>query len=72
MNPKMPKNHQPVIEKYAEWEYLAGANLHPARGWTGLNFDTSNWKKGKAGFGYGDKDDNTILDMRNKFTVVYG
>lgn len=68
---KMPKNHQPVIEKHSQWEYLAGANLHPAKGWTGLNFDTSNWKKGKAGFGYSDNDDNTVLDMINKFTVVY-
>lgn len=68
---KMPKRHQPIIEKHAEWEYLAGVDLHPAKGWTGIHFDTSNWKKGKAGFGYGDKDDNTILDMEDKYTVVY-
>ena len=70
---KMPKNHQPVIEKHAEWEYLAGSDLHPAigAGWTKTGIDTSQWKKGKAGFGYGDKDDNTILDMKGKFTVVY-
>ena len=68
---KMPKNHEPVIPKHAEWDYLAGVNLHPAKGWTNIEFDTSNWKKGKAGFGYSDKDDNTILDMKDKFTVVY-
>ncbi len=68
---KMPKNHVPVVEKHAEWEYLAGAGLHAAKGWNDLSFDTSTWKKGRAGFGYGDKDDNTILDMRNEYTVVY-
>jgi len=65
------KNQKPIIEKHAEWDYLAGPDLHPAKGWTGLSFDTSNWKKGKAGFGYGDKDDHTILDMKDKYTVVY-
>jgi len=68
---KMPKNHQPVFPEHAEWNYLAGKSLHPAKGWTGLAFDTSNWKTGKAGFGYSDKDDNTVLDMEDKFTVVY-
>jgi acid phosphatase type 7 len=68
---KMPKKHQPIIKRYAEWEYLAGVDLHPAKGWKGLEFDSSQWKKGKAGFGYSDKDDNTILEMRNKYTVVY-
>ena len=68
---KLPKNHSPVIAPQSEWAYLAGENLHAAKGWTGLSFDDSQWKKGKAGFGYSDKDDNTILDMRKKFTTVY-
>ncbi len=68
---KMPKKHEPVIPPHVEWDYLAGPDLHPVKGWTEIDFDTSNWKKGKAGFGYSDKDDNTILDMKDKFTVVY-
>jgi len=68
---KMPKHHQPVFAPHTEWSYLAGRGLHPAKGWTKIAFDTSNWKKGKAGFGYSDKDDNTVLDMKDKYTVVY-
>ena len=68
---KMPKKHDPIFGKHTEWEYLAGSNLHAAKGWNDLGFDTSNWKRGKAGFGYGDKDDHTVLDMRDKYTVVY-
>jgi len=68
---KMPAKHTPIIQQHAEWEYLAGVDLHPAKGWKKLNFDTSNWKKGKAGFGYSDNDDNTVIDMKDKFTVVY-
>jgi len=62
---KMPKEYQSLIAKWAEWDYLAGENIHAKNGWTGLNFDSSHWKKGKAGFGYGDKDDNTIIEMQN-------
>ena len=60
-----------IINKHAKWDYLAGVNLHPESDWTELSFDSSSWKKGRAGFGYGDNDDNTILKMMNKFTVVY-
>ena len=30
--------------------------------WNMPNFDDSNWREGKSGFGYGDGDDETILD----------
>lgn len=67
----LPKNHSPVIPPQAEWAYLAGKDLHPDKSWISLGFDDSSWKRGKAGFGYSDKDDNTVLDMRKKFTAVY-
>lgn len=71
---KLPKSYDSLIDKHSEWDYLAGEDLHAEKGWMGIDYDTSkdeNWKKGKAGFGYSDKDDNTILDMQNKFSVVY-
>ncbi len=53
---------EPIIEKGASWSYLlsdpSGEN------WSSVGFDDSNWKKGNAGFGYGDNDDRTELKMR--------
>ena len=70
--PLVPKGAVELIAKNAKWSYLAGK--HPAGEgpeWAGPQFDASSWKTGKAGFGYGDNDDTTTLDMRNKFTTVY-
>ena len=37
----------------------------PGEGWNGLGFDDSDWESGPLGIGYGDFDDETILeDMR--------
>jgi len=66
---KMPKKFATLLQKEATWSYLGGS--HPKGDWTAPGFDDSSWKKGKAGFGYGDKDDNTTLKMRNKYKVVY-
>ena len=68
--PNAPKGAKPIIEKGSEWSYLAGS--HPEGKWTGFDYDASGWKKGKAGFGYSDKDDATVLeDMRDNYGVVY-
>ncbi len=73
-NRKTPGNAaadlEPVIDRNAEWRYLAGGT-HPGKGWTAADYDDSAWKKGRAGFGYGDNDDRTVLDMRNKYRTVY-
>ncbi len=72
---KSPKNKMPatteqhIIPPHAIWSYTAGTD--PEDSWTQLSTDVSKWLTGKAGFGYGDKDDATILDMKNKFTRVY-
>ena len=58
-----------IIPKKAEWQYHTGSFPSPA--WTEPNFDTSAWKTGKAGFGYGDDDDTTELKMKNKFASLY-
>ena len=59
-----------LIPPSSTWSYLAGQ--HPQGPWTEPAFDASAWKQGKAGFGYGDNDDATVLDdMRNTYTAVY-
>jgi len=58
-----------LIPKNAEWSYMADG--HPESTWTKPHFDTSKWKTGKAGFGYGDKDDQTVLDIKGKQRCVY-
>lgn len=57
----------PVIPKGAEWEYQLAPDEDPALMST-IEFDASAWKSGRAGFGYGDDDDATVLEMRGKVT----
>ncbi|MDG2122095.1 MAG: metallophosphoesterase family protein [Verrucomicrobiales bacterium] len=58
------------IPKNATWHYLAGSKAPD--GWTWPTFDDRDWKNGRAGFGYGDDDDNTVLaDMKGNYTTVY-
>ena len=66
----LPKHYDEAIPKNAEWKYLGGA--HPPDAWTSTEFDDSKWKKGKAGFGYGDRDDETVLGgMQGNYTALY-
>ncbi|MCA9216579.1 MAG: PQQ-binding-like beta-propeller repeat protein, partial [Planctomycetales bacterium] len=60
---------QDVIAKGAQWRYLVGGE--PDNEWNVSDFDDSEWGLGSAGFGYGDDDDATELDMKGKFTRVY-
>jgi hypothetical protein len=63
-----------LISQGETWHYLAGGKKPDDNSWTGLSFDTQKkgWKTGKAGFGYGDDDDETVLsDMQNKYTSIY-
>jgi len=59
----------PVIPQNADWHYLMGK---AETGWQNPGFKMSTkWKKGQAGFGYGDNDDKTIFkDMRGKEKVL--
>jgi len=66
----LPKDSKPIIEKGADWQYLAGAN--PGREWAQPNFKTDKWKTAPAGFGYRDDDIKTTLkNMKNRYSVVY-
>jgi len=65
----LPPLEKPLIKRNTEWKYLVGT---PATGgWNTPTFDTSDWKTGIAGFGYGDKLEKTTLSKHKKRTVVY-
>ena len=57
----------------AVWRYFPGTEApSPGFEWAQGDFDDHTWKEGKSGFGYGDGDDETVLeDMRNKYTSLY-
>lgn len=58
-----------IIPKNATWSYLADG--HAPENWIQPTFDASTWKKGKAGFGYGDRDDSTITNIKDKQNCIY-
>ena len=66
---KVPTNSIEVIPPNDKWQYLAGKDA--TDGWYEPGFKAIGWEEGKAGFGYGDDDDNTTLDMGGKFSRVY-
>lgn len=65
-----PKKPKTVIPKHADWEYLADGKKPRGKGWTSLSFKEE-WPTGTAGFGYGDDDDNTELEMKGEYDSVY-
>ena len=59
-----PYQEQTIIRAGEEWDYFKGAQAPPSN-WRELSFDSSGWLKGNSGIGYGDDDDETVLeDMR--------
>ncbi len=57
------------------WHYRKGTAepSEPLDAWRQLDFvEDDTWLVGQAGFGYGDADDNTVLDdMRNGYSTIY-
>jgi len=72
-----PENVTNLIPPHAQWNYLAGGQTPETELWTQLGFDIEEeekegWKKGTAGFGYGDGDDRTVLkDMKGNYTQIF-
>jgi len=60
----------PLIRRHETWQYLADGRDAP-NGWTAADFDAKGWKTGPGGFGYGDGDDRTLLDMKDKYSRLY-
>jgi outer membrane protein assembly factor BamB len=66
---KLPKDVTAIVPRHAKWRYLAGKD--PTGDWIKPEFDDASWKTGESGFGYGDGDDKTKLNMRGAFRRVY-
>ena len=67
----VPIDYKVLIPKYAEWQYLAGEDPQGS-GWTRKEFDASKWKRGNAGFGFGDAGHRTtVARERNQPSSIY-
>ena len=65
-NDSMPEKYTALIPKGAEWEYMGGSDPGPA--WA---TSSGGWKTGRAGFGYDDGDDVTVInDMRGHYQYL--
>ena len=50
-----------IIDRGDTWRYFPG-NREPNSQWKSVEFDDSDWVSGSSGIGYGDGDDETIID----------
>lgn len=55
-----------IIRESDQFKYLV-PEVAPASDWMTMNYDDSSWKTGAGGFGYGDNDDNTIINATSSF-----
>lgn len=70
-----------LVSTGADWRYLTGqpGDVGPPAGWKDPAFDDAAWPTGKAGFGFGDDDDATVLPtgigavfLRTRFQIAAG
>ena len=67
-------HYEMLVNAEDNWQYITPTS-EPAAAWNTLSFDDSAWSTGKGGIGYGDNDDNTVIDkvtsvyMRREFTI---
>jgi len=73
--PQSPLYWHTIIDVGQSWKYLVPSS-EPAVSWKTYNFSDAAWKSGPSGFGFGDNDDNTVIEtgkmsffLRKKFTV---
>ncbi len=52
------------------WRYFEG-RTYPGDAWTTLDYDDQDWAQGPAGFGFGDDDDWTLVDMQGQYVTLY-
>ena len=70
----IPVNYKTIVPAGSEWEYLVPAS-EPESNWKYSGFNSQLWKKGKSGFGFGDNDDSTVINIsvsvfiRKEFTI---
>jgi hypothetical protein len=62
---------QDLVGPSADWRWLEGQAEPPAT-WADPGFDDSSWSVGRAGFGYGDGDDTTVITgMQGRSVSLY-
>ncbi|MCF8335448.1 MAG: CotH kinase family protein, partial [Bacteroidales bacterium] len=63
-----------IVEKGSTWKYL-DKGTEPSDGWSQIDFNDSGWEAGKAQLGYGDGDEETVVDYGsdgdNKYVTTY-
>ncbi len=66
-------HQEELIDEEALWRYHRAPERKPSqKSWTDRDYDDGDWPEGRAGFGYGDRDDATVLDdLRGAYTSVY-
>ena len=52
------------------WRYFEGYTF-PGKTWNALDFNDQDWLEGPTGIGYGDGDDQTVVDMERKYITLY-
>ncbi|HEY0548846.1 MAG TPA: hypothetical protein VGF13_04535, partial [Verrucomicrobiae bacterium] len=66
-----PIDYKVLIPKFAEWQYVAGEDPQ-GLAWTRKDFDASKWKRGPAGFGFGDAQfRTTVTRERGSSPAIY-
>lgn len=73
--PQSPLFWHTIIDAGQSWKYLSPSS-EPSSTWKTYNFSDTQWQSGPSGFGFGDNDDNTVIEsgkmsvfLRKKFTV---
>ena len=61
-NTKFPHHWESLVIPDNIWKYRIG-NTAPPNNWNSLAGNDQNWNAGQGGIGYGDNDDNTIINL---------
>jgi hypothetical protein len=54
-------NYKTIIDWGDDWQYAVPPSNRIKNGWRLPGYDASDWQTGPSGFGYGDGDDNTVI-----------
>lgn len=65
-----PQLLEPLVHSHDVWRIKPGAE-HIGQDWLEPGYDDSDWTRGRSGFGYGDNDDHTELEMKDRYSTVF-
>ncbi|MFA9388637.1 MAG: CotH kinase family protein [Prolixibacteraceae bacterium] len=57
-----------IITEGDTWKYIVPSS-EPVPAWKNISFIDSGWEQGPSGFGYGDDDDQTVLNKANSVFI---